>query len=326
MSPGRMGDAHPGAAGPSGADGIVRPHVPRRAPRHEQLELREGRFACTRWGPPSDDPVLLLHGWMDCGAAFQMLVDELPDDWPLLAVDWQGHGHSSRRAGRYWFADRLAELDAILEACYPGRAARVIGHSLGGTIALMHAGLRPERTRWLVDIEGFGLPAREGEEGAQQVRDWLAQLRKGVQPRRYRDAAQLAGALRLRNPRLPEANALFLATAWTRRLDDGRLEMLSDPVTELRSPLRFTRAEMEACWAGVQAPVLLLVGGESDYLERVGGAPRLEAWLQALPSVRAHTIAASGHLLPHERPAEVAARVLRFAGQGGEGPPAAPAA
>ena len=304
----------------------VQAYAPRRAARHELLELREGRVGCTRWGPESADPVLLLHGWMDCGASFQLLVDQLPDDWPMLAIDWQGHGRSSRRADRYWFADRLAELDAVLEALYPGRAVRIIGHSLGGTIAMMHAGLRPECTRWLVNIEGFGLPGRSGEEAAEQARDWLAQLRKGVQPRRYRDAAQLAGALRLRNPRLPEAESLFLAATWTRVLDDGRLEMLSDPVTELRSPLRFTRAEMDACWAGLRAPVLLLDGAESDYMQRVGGAVRLCAWLRELPSMRSVTIPASGHLLPHERPADVAAAVLRFAGRDGAGPPAAPAA
>jgi len=304
-------------------------YVPRRPARPALLELREGSFGCSRWGPDSDDPVLLLHGWMDCGAAWQLLADQLPDDWPLLAIDWQGHGRSSRRAGRYWFADRLAELDAVLEALYPGRAARIIGHSLGGTIAMMHAGLRPECTRWLVNIEGFGLPGRSGSDAAVQARDWLAQLRKGVQPRRYRDAAQLAGALRLRNPRLPEAHALFLAIAWTRTLDDGRLEMLSDPVTELRSPMRFTRAEMEGCWTGLRAPVLLLDGAESDYMQRVGGSERLAQWLHELPALRPVTIPASGHLLPHERPADVAAEILRFAGAGGAGPagagpPAAP--
>jgi len=315
-----MSDADPGAA-----DATEPAYVPRRTPRHARLELREGSFACTRWGPESDDPVLLLHGWMDCGAAWQLLVDQLPDDWPLLAIDWQGHGHSSRRAGRYWFADRLAELDALLEALFPGRPARVIGHSLGGTIAMMHAGVRPGCTRWLANIEGFGLPARSGEEAAEQVRDWLAQLRAGPQPRSYRDAAQLAGALRLRNPRLPASHALFLAATWTRARDDGQLEMLIDPLAELRSPMRFSRAETEECFAGVRAPVLLLGGAESGFRQRVSGAGGFERLLAGLPSLRSVTIAASGHLLPHERPAEVAAEILRFAGRDGGGPSVAAA-
>jgi pimeloyl-ACP methyl ester carboxylesterase len=312
-----MSNADSGAA-----DAGAPAYVPRRVPRHQRLELREGSFACTRWGPDSDDPVLLLHGWMDCGAAWQLLADQLPDGWPLLAIDWQGHGHSSRRAGRYWFADRLAELDALLEALFPGRPARVIGHSLGGTIAMMHAGVRPERTRWLVNIEGFGLPGRSGEQAATQVRDWLAQLRAGVQQRRYRDAAQLAGALRLRNPRLPEPHALFLAATWTRTLDDGQLGMLIDPVAELGSPMRFGRAETEGCFAGVRSPVLLLDGAESGFRPRVDSAGGLERLLAALPALRSVSIPASGHLLPHERPAEVAAEIVRFAGLDGGGPPA----
>jgi pimeloyl-ACP methyl ester carboxylesterase len=311
-----MSIAEPGA-GDTGA----RAYVPRRAPRRERLELGEGDFACTRWGPGSDDPVLLLHGWMDCGAAWQLLADQLPDDWPLLAIDWQGHGHSSRRAGRYWFADRLAELDALLEALFPGRPARVIGHSLGGTVAMMHAGVQPGRMRWLVNIEGFGLPGRSGAEAAEQLRDWLAQLRAGPRPRRYRDAAQLAGALRLRNPRLPESHALFLAATWTRTLADGQLEMLIDPVAELRSPMRFARAETEGCFAGLRSPVLLLAGAESGYWPRLGGSGAPGRPLAGLPALQPVTIPASGHLLPHERPAEVAAEILRFAGRDGAGPP-----
>ena len=47
-----------------------------------------------RWGPVSDDPVLLLHGFLDCAETFQFLVDALPRDWSFVALDWRGFGGS----------------------------------------------------------------------------------------------------------------------------------------------------------------------------------------------------------------------------------------
>lgn len=298
----------------------VAPYAPRRAARRGELATREGRHAWTRWGPESGDPILLLHGWMDHGGAFQLLVDALPGHWPLLAIDWLGHGASERRAGRYWFADRLPELDALLPAIYGDRPARIIGHSMGGTVAFLHAGLRPQCTRWLVDIEGYGLPDRADDTLPARALAWLDALSAGRRPRRYRDAAQLAAALRLRNPRLPESHALFLAAQWTRPLADGTLEMQSDPYAELPAPMHLRRAELEACWDRVRAPVLLLHGGESDYLARAAGPGALERWLARHAYMRSATIPESGHLLPHERPAEVAAAVMAFAGADGAGP------
>src|SRR5580658_1456199 len=128
---------------------------PRRIARSEQLETREGRIALTRWGPDAGIQHLLLHGWMDCAAGWQLLVDALPDEWSFVALDWSGHGASAWRPGRYWFADRLAELDAVLDMLAGQSPWRVIGHSLGGMVASLYAAIRPERFAWLVNIEGL---------------------------------------------------------------------------------------------------------------------------------------------------------------------------
>jgi pimeloyl-ACP methyl ester carboxylesterase len=57
------------------------------------------------------------------------------------------------------FADYLADLDQLLDHYAPGEAVDLVGHSMGGNVAMMYAGVRPARIRRLVNLEGFGMPA-----------------------------------------------------------------------------------------------------------------------------------------------------------------------
>jgi pimeloyl-ACP methyl ester carboxylesterase len=294
------------------AEAPAEEYVPRRAARLVELDGREGRIALTQWGPGHPSPILLLHGWMDCGAGWQLLVDQLPDDWPLVAVDWPGYGRSARRTDRYWFADHLAELDWLAAALSPDHPVRLIGHSMGGTVASIYAGVRPARVAWLANLEGFGMPELPHAQFPGQLGAWLDALRSLPTPRRYPDLEGLAMALGRANPRLPPAHARFLARAWTRAVDGG-FEILADPRQQLPTPIRYARADLEACWAQLQAPLLLLYGAESEYMQRAIGADALERLRALMPTMTAECIGAAGHLLPHEQPAQVAQALQRFA-------------
>jgi pimeloyl-ACP methyl ester carboxylesterase len=287
-------------------------YVPRRAGRRSERAGREGRIALTHWGPAGPSPILLLHGWMDCGAAWQLLVDQLPENWPLLAIDWPGYGQSGRHAGHYWFPEHLAELDGLLQDISPDGPARIIGHSMGGTVASMYAGARPERVAWLVNMEGIGMPGLPPAELPALIAGWLAALRTPPLARRYPDLEELAAALRRANPFLPMAHARFLAAIWTRPVD-GAFEMLADPRHQMRSPMRYTRAELEACWAQVRAPQLLLYGAESGHSRRVLGTDAPLELRKIMPELVIKPISAAGHLLPYEQPEQVARAIVQFA-------------
>ena len=119
------------------------------------------------WGDLAggQDPIVMLHGWMDVGASFQFVVDALKSDRPVIAPDWRGFGlTSSRGADNFWFPDYLADLDGLLDHYLQGRPADIVGHSMGGNISMFYAGSRPERVRRLVNLEGFGMPARKPDE------------------------------------------------------------------------------------------------------------------------------------------------------------------
>jgi pimeloyl-ACP methyl ester carboxylesterase len=55
--------------------------------------------------------------------------------------------------------DYLADLDFLLDHYAPDQPIDLVGHSMGGNIVMHYAGVRPQRIRRLVNLEGFGGPA-----------------------------------------------------------------------------------------------------------------------------------------------------------------------
>ena len=115
----------------------------------------------------------MLHGWMDVGASFQFLVDALKRDWFVIAPDWRGFGRSEWCPDGYWFVDYLADLEALLDHFSPGEPARVVGHSLGGNVACLFAGIRPARVSRAISLDGFGIPAEGPELAPDKIAKWL---------------------------------------------------------------------------------------------------------------------------------------------------------
>ena len=117
----------------------------------------------------ADRPTLvMLHGWMDVGASFQFVVDALAGidgfERAIAAPDWRGFGLTEGPpVDSYWFPDYLGDLDALLDALSPHIPVDLAGHSMGGNAAMIYAGVRPQRVRRLVNLEGFGMPAAAAE-------------------------------------------------------------------------------------------------------------------------------------------------------------------
>lgn len=292
-------------------------YSPRRVAETRTLVVRGLRHHVTFW-PGNGPPIVLLHGFMDCGATFQFLADVLASERPLFAPDWRGFGRSQWSPGGYWFADYFGDLDALLDECMPGAPVDIVGHSMGGNIALSYAGLRPERVRRLVTLEGFGLPDATPDLAPTRYREWLEQLRQPQAASVFPTLEALAAVLRKRNPRLPADRAMFVASEWSEPLPDGRARLRFDPAHKHVNPILYRRAEAEACWREIRAPVAHVAGTESDFLARLNGAGDAEAMRRFIPQLEAHVVAGAGHMLHHEKPEAVARIVERFLEQGAE--------
>lgn len=283
-----------------------------RTPRHETVRVRGIDMHLRRWGPPGGAPWLLLHGWQDCGETFQFLVDGFREDRPLAALDWRGYGDSGWPADGYWFPDYLADLDALLDQLTPGEPARIIGHSMGGNVASLYAGLRPERVRAVVNLEGFGLPRTSPDQAPGRLRAWLDQTRSAAASKDYGSIAELAALVRKRYPRCSEAQAAFVAGAWGRLTGDGRVHLKADPRHRWVNPVLYRREEAQACWRAVKAPVLMLVGNESEYLGGLGDDGTDAALRAMIPGMELIRVPGAGHMLHIEKAEAVAPLVEQF--------------
>ncbi|MEP6548008.1 MAG: alpha/beta hydrolase [Gammaproteobacteria bacterium] len=286
-----------------------------RAPRHGFVRVRGIDIHLTRWGPPpsaSQPPIFLLHGWLDAGPTFQFLVDALRRDWPLVAPDWRGFGRSEWPQEGYWFPDYLGDLDALLDELSPAVPAPLVGHSMGGNIACTYAGIRPDRVRCVIDLEGFGLARTSPQQAPARLGKWLDQLKVEPARKEYVSFEQLAGVIRFRYPRFSAAQAAFVAAAWGRLDDGGRVRLAGDPRHHWVNPILYKREDTEACWRELRAPLLMVVGEESDHMRKLGHDGTMEAFRALFPHIEFARVAGAGHMLHIERPQLVASLIESF--------------
>ena len=289
-------------------------YQPARAGRQETAVIRGLAHHVVRWGPDSDDPVLLLHGFADAAATFQFVADEMDAALPLLAVDWRGFGRSARSPGGYWFPDYYADLEQMIDAFCPRGRARIVGHSMGANVAMICAGVRPARVAGLVNLEGFGLPRTQASQAPERIATWLDGLRAPPAAGEYASLDELAARVAKRNPRLAPDRAAFIAACWSETLADGRVRLLTDPLHRNVNPYLYRREEMEACWRRIEAPVLLVIGAESDLLTRLGAEGGPDMFKPLIRELAIEIVAGAGHMLHHEEPRAVAQLVENFLG------------
>jgi pimeloyl-ACP methyl ester carboxylesterase len=284
----------------------------RRPPQSENLVVRGLRFQLYRWPGADPQPVLLLHGWGDTAETWQFLVDRLPLHRTFVAADMRGFGRTQRPDDGYWFPDYLADLDELAEQLVPGAPFDLIGHSMGGNIAMLYAGARPHRVRRLVSLEGFGMPRTTPDQAPARYAEWLDEVKHGSRFAVYDEYEQFVRVLARRNPRTPPERLDFIARSWARRTDEGRIELWADPKHKRVNPVLYQRDQAEACWRAIQAPLLFVRGGVSDQAARMaqemGDARLREIFRDVTPA----TISDAGHMMHHERPEELAAVIAPF--------------
>ena len=271
------------------------------------------RYHVRSWGEPRHPKLFLLHGWMDVSASFQFLVDELEREWHVIAPDWRGFGPTQWNQGVYWFPDYLADLNALLDIYSPNQSANLVGHSLGGSAACIYGGVRPQRARRIISLEGFGIPRADPAETPEQYAKWLDEVAHPPQHKSYASFDEVAGRLQKNNPRLTADQAAFLARHWAKQDDSGKIVLVSDPKHKIINATRYRLEEAMACWQAVTAPVLWVYGADSWMRDWLKDSPEQFAERkQAFRHFSESTIADAGHMLHHDQPARVAKVVEDF--------------
>jgi pimeloyl-ACP methyl ester carboxylesterase len=104
-------------------------------------------------GPDNGVPLVLLHGGSSRWQWWSWVIDPLAKQTHLFAPDLRGHGRSTWTPGHYRLFDFAADIEAFVEGVV-GEPAVLLGHSLGGEVALIVAAERPDLVRAVIDEDG----------------------------------------------------------------------------------------------------------------------------------------------------------------------------
>lgn len=286
-------------------------YEPKRGSVDVRVDVRGVGYHLLEWGDRNNPLLMMLHGWGDCAASFQFLVDELREDWFVVAPDWRGFGRSHHWAASYWFPDYLADLDVLLTHYQPEQPLHLLGHSMGANVAGLYAGVFPERVQSLINIEGFGLTDGDPSNAPANYRRWISQSRKTPVHSIYQSFEELADRILKRNPAMSRDKAIFIAQHWA-ATDNDSVVLRADPAHKLPNAVQYRRAEAEACWQNVTARVLLVVGEDTDFTAAA------KSWID--PDESAHpfrneqtaVIPGCGHMVHFEQPARLAEAIEGF--------------
>ncbi|MBF8270552.1 MAG: AB hydrolase-1 protein [Gammaproteobacteria bacterium] len=280
----------------------------------EQLTVpvRGLNYRVYRWGQPDAAPVFLLHGWADTGISFQYLVDALPDTWRLIAPDWRGFGDTDWNRQGYWFPDYLADLDVLIDTFAANKKVRLVGHSMGGNVVLLYAGICPERISHVVTLEQYGLSDSDPDSAPERYAHWLGQWRKPPVNLEYDDINDMEERLRFLGPQLSEERARFLAPYWCKSAEQGKLVSKIDPGHKRVNPVLYRRAEARACWRRITAKVLLGLGADSELTKRYREAGVAQEFKSSFANLTEIVIPRCGHMLHLDQPELTAVALDKF--------------
>jgi len=271
------------------------------------------------WGEPQpgQTPLVLLHGWMDVAASYQFMVDALAREHFIIAPDWRGFGLTNAvGADTFWFPDYIADLDALLDHYCADTPVNLVGHSMGGNVAMLYAAVRPERVRRLINLEGFGLPATRPSQAPARYTQWLSelkQLRQGeLKLRHYDTLDAVARRLIKTNPRLSPDKAHWLAAHWSAETAPGQWTILGEAAHKIINPQLYRVDEILAVFANIRAPMLMVEASDDSMAQWWKGKyalPEFHERLKAVPEVTIRQLPDCSHMLHHDQP-ELLARLI----------------
>jgi pimeloyl-ACP methyl ester carboxylesterase len=266
------------------------------------------------WGNESAPPLLLIHGGRDHARSWDWVARDLRRDHHVIAPDLRGHGDSAWAfGGMYAMVDFVLDIAQLLEGLqhFP---MTIVGHSLGGAIALQYTSVYPERVHKVVAIEGLGPPPAMIERMRhvnpwQRMQTWIEEMRKlaSRQPRRYPSIEAAAGRMREENAFLSEEQARHLTIHGVARNEDGTYSWKFDNYVRALSPYRFDVEEMRTLWGRISCPTLLIRGTESWASD-----PGKDGRLSAFHSARVVNVEGAGHWVHHDRLPEFLRVVREF--------------
>ena len=236
-------------------------------PREILFTLPHTQLSARQWESNATDalPVFALHGWLDNAASFDEIAPQL-ENVSITALDLAGHGLSDHRpdGGFYHLWDYVLDLVSILQL--QKQSVWLIGHSMGGAVAMLVAALAIDKVRGLVLLDNVGPLIDEAENrvstmqrAVKKMLQYKKRNKSGYSSIETMIRARMNGFTKLDHAaatKLVMRGSVPQQDLWGWRHD----EKLMFP-----SPFRMDEASVSAFIEKITCPTLLLVAKEGIY-------------------------------------------------------------
>ncbi|CAH0386397.1 unnamed protein product [Bemisia tabaci] len=145
-----------------------------------QIDVPWGHISGKWWGPKGKQAILALHGFQDNAGTFDELINLLPANLSILAIDFPGHGQSSHLPPgvayyRYW--DGLIHIRRIVQH-FNWKKITILGHSMGAGIGFLYASCYPDDVEALISLDAAGPRIDPPSTHAQSTHDYVEKFLK----------------------------------------------------------------------------------------------------------------------------------------------------
>ncbi|HEY2032677.1 MAG TPA: alpha/beta hydrolase [Rhizomicrobium sp.] len=268
------------------------------------------------WGNEGAPALLLIHGGRDHCRNWDWVAEKLRGRYHVIAPDLRGHGDSDwATGGAYGETGYLYDIVQFVHQKHMAPVT-IIAHSLGGSIALLYAGLYPETVAKVVAIEGLGpspdmLKRMREVSTVQQVRKRFEMRREaaGKLPRRYPTLDAAIARMQEENKHLTPEQARHLTVHGANQNEDGTWSWKFDNAVRLGGPAGLSTEEQREIWSKIDKPVLLIRGTESWASD-----PVVDGRIKHFQNARLVNIEGAGHWSHHDRLDVFMENVERFLG------------
>jgi len=250
------------------------------------------------YGTAGRTPMLCLHGGGAHAHWFDFIASGFTGDYHVRALDHRGHGDSEWSAGEVYGYDQfVSDLAQAIERL-DLRDFVLVGHSMGGTIAVMYAAAHPGRVSRLVVIDSRLNMTGERIAAMHEV--------GSRQPRRYATRDEFVAGFRLRPGGTTATPEVIRHVAWNgcRQEADGTWRHKFDRAVYAG------RLSVNAlsCWSSIRIPALLVKGDRSPRI-----TPEVYAQVKAQASqVELAEVSGSEHHVTLDNPSGCVAAVSAF--------------
>jgi pimeloyl-ACP methyl ester carboxylesterase len=251
--------------------------------------------------------LLLIHGLGSYMPVWQRNVDALAERHRVVAIDLPGYGKSSKANYAYSMAFYARVVDGVIGALGLKRVV-LVGHSMGGQIAMTHALRYPGKAEALVLVAPAGFERFGPGEG-----QWLAEAVDKEYVARTPAEAVYANV----------AVNFWAMPKEARFMVDDRLKVIGGPDFDAyayavsRSVYAMVHEPVLERLGDIRVPALVVFGSDDGLIPNPvlhGGNTRevAEGGTRRLPRGRLVMIPRAGHMVQFERPVEFDAAVLDF--------------